>query len=94
MGARGIDKNVEELADPKVEEFYWVGSLQPAFLKDMGDLRAVLGAERRRVEMKQSAIKEAHVVSGVRPRARARRTSCARRRVSARATDVPKGVIR
>jgi hypothetical protein len=35
-----------------------------------------------------------HAVSGVRPVARANRTSCVSRRISARATAVPKGVMR
>src|SRR5439155_11880649 len=55
------------------------------------ELLAVLVAERRGIEPEQRAVEAHQVVSGVRPRARASRTSWVRRRVSARATAVPNG---
>jgi hypothetical protein len=57
---------------------------------------AVLGAEAAGVEVEQRAVDSGsrRLRAGVSPRARARRTSVASRRISARATAVPNGVSR
>jgi hypothetical protein len=58
------------------------------------ELVPVFGPEAARIEAQQGAVETHQAVSGVSPRARARRTSWERRVVSARATAVPKAVMR
>jgi len=62
--------------------------------EDGAHLVAVLGAEGCGIEAQERAIQSHHAFPGAKPLARARRTSWVSRRASARATAVPKGVIR
>ena len=57
-------------------------------------LVSVLLAERRRQQMQQPAIRAHQAGPVAKPCTRAIRTSCISRRASARATSLPKGVIR
>src|SRR6266581_3459696 len=61
---------------------------------DRARLLAVLGAERGGERAKKRPVEAHQALPGARPHARASLTSCVSRRASARATAVPKGVIR
>src|SRR6185295_7810994 len=90
----GVGDHVRERRQEDPYRGKGTGELARPFAEGVAELLAILGPEERGVEAQQGAVEAHHTVSGLSPRARASRTSWESRRISARATSMPKGVRR
>ena len=102
MREEGVGQHVAHRGERAGQAAVIAGNLRERALQ----LAAVFGAERGGVEAEQRPVESrrgggeggsrtaSQAVSGVSPVARASRTSSVSRRISARATAVPNGVIR
>ena len=93
MDCQRVKEDFEEDADPQRRKSHGRGVAQAA-RQDAAHFAGVLVAKGSGVKMEQQTIEPHYALTEANPLARAMRTSSWRRLVSARATLVPKGVMR
>ena len=90
----GAGEGIGDGFEPEREYGEGIGRLSATQGEEGAEILGVLGAEAGGIEVEEGAIETHQALPGVKPRARAMRTSWAMRRDSASATMRPNGVMR